>query len=185
MGQLFLVVGNSGSGKDTLIREVQKQFPKDMKPIMVPKRVITRSPSPDTENFESVDEVTFLRLKNEEAFALDWHIYDLYYGVRTEIVRWLQQDYPVVVNVSRNIIEYARERFPGVKVIFIRVPFAIIEKRIQARKRESVDSLNARLDRARKNQELPSADFMVDNSGDLDKACKMMLDYIVSTVNDQ
>lgn len=179
MNHIFLVVGNSGSGKDSLIREVQKRYPSDKITIKVPIRVITRPQSPRTEDFESVDEKTFLKLKNEGAFALDWHIYDMYYGVRKEIIEWADQGHPVLINVSRNIIESARKRYPGIKVIFVRVPFEITEKRLQKRGRERGDALNNRLERARKNQELHSADFVVENSGDLADAVNTILDYIL------
>ena len=181
MNHIFLVVGNSGAGKDTLIREVQKRFPTNKIAVKVPIRVITRPPSPGTEDFESVDEKTFLKLKNEGAFALDWHIYDMYYGVRKEIIEWSNQGHPVLINVSRNIIEPARKRYPGIKVIFVRVPFEITEKRLQKRGRERGEALNIRLERARKNQDPASADYVVDNSGDLAEASKTMLEYILKT----
>jgi ribose 1,5-bisphosphokinase PhnN len=41
-GQLFLIVGNSGSGKDTLLKEVLRQWPASAKPIRTPQRYITR-----------------------------------------------------------------------------------------------------------------------------------------------
>ena len=181
MNHLFLVVGNSGSGKDSLIREVQKRYPSNKIAVKVPIRVITRPQSPRTEDFESVDKKTFLKLKNNGAFALDWQIYDMYYGVRTEIIEWADQGHPVLINVSRNIIDSARKRYPKIKVIFVRVPFDITEKRLQKRGRERGDALNSRLERARTNQDLPSADYVVDNSGDLAEAGKTMLEYILKT----
>lgn len=180
MGKLFLIVGNSGSGKDSLISEVQKHFPNNLKAIKVPKRVITRPPSPDTEDFESIDEKEFLELKEQGEFVLEWHIYELYYGVRKEILNWLNEGHPVLINVSRNIVEYARERFPGMKLIFVRVPYEITAARIKDRGRENDELLKRRLKRAKDNQEYPDADFVVDNSGELEEAGKKMLEYILS-----
>ncbi|MHA1839677.1 MAG: hypothetical protein ACTSYO_06955 [Candidatus Ranarchaeia archaeon] len=182
MSHLFLVVGNSGSGKDSLITEVKKKYPKGLKPLKTPIRVITRPPSPDTEDFESVSVDMFLKLKRQGAFALDWHIYGLYYGVRKEILEWLKSGHPVLVNVSRKIIDETRKKIPGTKVIFVKVPFEVTEERIRQRGRETSQALKARLERAKKNQELPSADFTVDNTGDLEEAANKMLAYIVDTV---
>ena len=43
--------------------------------------------------------------------------------------------------------------------------------------------MQARLERVRKNQTYPSADYTVDNSGDLKIAAKSMLNYILSAVS--
>ena len=179
MAKLFLIVGNSGSGKDSLIKEVQDNFPEHLKEIKVPKRVITRPPSPETEKYESIDEKTFLKLKKEGAFALDWHIYNLYYGVRENINDWLRKGYSVLINVSRKIISDARKKYPDMKVIFVKVPFEVTEKRIRERGRENEEYMRMRLERARKNQNFPDADFVIDNSGSLQQAGKKLLEYVI------
>ncbi|MHA1268984.1 MAG: phosphonate metabolism protein/1,5-bisphosphokinase (PRPP-forming) PhnN [Candidatus Helarchaeota archaeon] len=180
MSNLFLIVGNSGSGKDSLIKEVQKHFPKHLKEIKVPIRVITRPPSPETENFESIDVDSFIKLKKNGEFALDWHIYGLYYGIRKIINDWLSSGHSVLINVSRKIIPTARSKYPNVKIIFVKVPFEITEKRIRERARENEEIIQMRLERAKQNQDLPSADFVLDNSGDLESAGNALLNYILS-----
>ncbi len=51
MSKVFLIIGNSGAGKDTVIDEVLRRFPSHYKKLKVPKRVITRKSS-DSEKFE-------------------------------------------------------------------------------------------------------------------------------------
>jgi ribose 1,5-bisphosphokinase len=155
-----------------------------MKEIKIPVRVITRPPSPETEDYESVDDETFLKWKEEGKFALTWFIYGFHYGIRTQILDWLKLGHPVIINVSRKIIGRARKQFENLKVIFVHVPFEITATRIKDRGREDEEAMQARLERARKNQNLPSADFVVDNSGDLKIAAKTMLDYILSEIKE-
>jgi ribose 1,5-bisphosphokinase len=182
MSKLFFIVGNSGSGKDSLVQEVIRLYPENHKEIKIPIRVITRPPSPETEDYESVNEKTFLQWEKEGKFALTWYIYGLYYGVRNDILEWMKQGHPVIINVSRLIIESSRKRFPNLRVVFVQVPFEITAARIRERGREEKEAMQARLDRARKNQTLPDADFVVDNSGDLEIAAKLLLEYILSEV---
>lgn len=182
MSKLFFVVGNSGSGKDSLIQFVIDNYPKELKSIKIPIRVVTRPPSPETEDYESVDEETFLKWEKEGEFALTWHIYELHYGIRKEIYDWMNEGHPVIINVSRKILESARKQFKNLKVIFVYVPFEISAVRIKDRGREDEEAMQARLERAKQNQILPSADFTVDNSGNLDIAAKTMLNYILSEV---
>ena len=52
-GRLFLIVGNSGSGKDSLLAEVLTRWPISEKPIRIPQRYITR-PAHDSEQYISV-----------------------------------------------------------------------------------------------------------------------------------
>lgn len=184
MTKLFLIVGNSGSGKDSLIQAVKNKFSIQNKEIKVPIRVITRPISPDTEDFESVSEDAFNKLKAQRAFALDWYIYGLYYGVRKNIEEWIAQGHPVLINVSRSILNDAKKKYPDLKIIFVKVTFEITANRIKERGREDTEAMKKRLERARKNQNLASADYVVDNSGDLEEAAKKMLEYIISEIND-
>ncbi len=178
-GILYLLIGNSGSGKDSLINWVLEHWPSSELAPIVPTRFITRPPSPETEEFKSISESKFKELSKVGAFSLHWKSYDIYYGIRTEIEEILTQGRSVLVNVSRQIVTEARTQFPNVCVIFVEVPFLITESRIRARGREHGEDLEERLKRARQNQDFPSADFVIDNSGDLDAAGRQLLNILL------
>ena len=121
-------------------------------------------------------------MEQQGKFALKWEIYGLNYGVPSEIDEWLEKGHPVIVNVSRMIIDEAREIYDNLKVIFIEVPLEITIKRIKERGRESGQLLHERMRRAEKNQKFPGADFVVDNSRELDNAINEFLKYLIMNV---
>ncbi len=180
LGTLFLIVGNSGSGKDSIISGVIKEYPSNLKQVYAPKRYITRPPS----EFESSISVTIKEFKDLEEkgeFALSWHIYELDYGIPKDIEKFLKKGHHVIVNVSRTVIEVARKKYNNTKVVFIEVPFEITLQRIRDRKRENKELLNMRIERARQNLKFPKADFTIDNSRELDDAISQLLVYIKKT----
>ena len=181
-GTLFLVIGNSGSGKDSIISGAIKKYPTDLKEIYLTKRCITRPPSEFDDNY-TITEEKFKEMDTQGKFALKWHIYHLDYGVPIEIDDWLKNGHPVIVNVSRTIVDEARELYDNLKVVFIEVPFEITMQRVKNRGREKGELLDERLERAKKNQTFPGADFIVDNSGDLEVAINQFLNYIISINN--
>lgn len=183
-GQLFLIVGNSGSGKDALLKEVLKRWPASARPVRVPQRYITR-PAHDSEPFYSVTPDEFAALKRRGKFCLTWHVYDADYGVPAAILDRLAEGSSVIVNVSRDIIPQARQLVGNLKVIFVAVPLEITLQRISARKRESEDDPGfvQRMARAKANQTLAEADFVVDNSVPLDEAAEKLLEYMLSCTN--
>ncbi|KKK42077.1 hypothetical protein LCGC14_0882970 [marine sediment metagenome] len=180
-GFIFLLVGNSGSGKDSIISGVMSKYPSSLKKLYSPKRYITRPPSEFEENISLIHE-EFKDMQKKGSFALEWHIYGLNYGVSVEIEEWLKNGHPVIINVSRIIVEKAREKYKNIRVIFVEVPLDITIKRLKNRKRETDELLKERIDRARKNQKFPEADFIVDNSGDLDFAINQCLNYLESVI---
>jgi ribose 1,5-bisphosphokinase len=180
-GQLFLIVGNSGSGKDSLLREVLARWPMSAKPIRVPRRYITRS-AHGSEQYVPVTTDEFEDLKLKNTFWLTWHVYGTDYGVPAIVLEWLNRGQHIAVNVSREIIPWARRRVPGLKVIFVSVPLEITLERIRSRRREAENdpSFQQRLRRAKENQTLDGADFIVDNSGPLDRSAEKLLEYLLS-----
>lgn len=178
-GTLFLLIGNSGSGKDSLIQWVLNAWPPKKTPPHIPIRIITRPPSPETEGFESISEEKFHQMAEEDAFSLQWKSYGNYYGVTKEIESELAKGRSVLVNVSRQIVEETRTRFPKVKIIFVQVPLPISEARVRSRGREEGGDLEERIDRARENPEFSTADYLIDNSGSIDIAGKQLLDILL------
>jgi len=178
-GMLILVVGNSGSGKDSIMRGVIERYPSDLKSLYLTQRYITR-PYSDTEDYIAIKPEDFKKLSLQGEFVLEWHIYGLDYGIPIEIDGWLEKGHPVLVNVSRTIIKKARRMYQNLLVVFIDVPFEITLKRVKERARESGVRLEERIQRARRNQDLPDADFIVDNSGDLEDAINLFLKYLIS-----
>jgi len=176
------MIGNSGAGKDTIIDKVFRRFPSHIKKLQVPKRVITRQGS-DTEKFESVDKETFHKLRESGEFILEWESYENFYGIRREVLDWLDAGHPVLLNVSRNVVQTAREKFPDVRVIFIRVPLDVTADRIIERGRESYKEVLNRVVRAQEHQDYEGADFIVDNVGNLEETSRKVLDYLVASLS--
>jgi ribose 1,5-bisphosphokinase len=179
-GILILVVGNSGSGKDSIIRGVIEKYPQDNK-IRLAQRYITRPPSEFEENIP-ISPNKFKEMEDNNLFALKWSIYGLNYGVPIEIDKWLEEGDIVLVNVSRTIVEETRKIYKNIKVVFVEVPFEISLKRLKDRGRETEQQLNMRIERARKNISFPTADYVIDNSNDLEYAIKQFLEYIQTII---
>ena len=182
-GTLFLVIGNSGSGKDSIMTGAMDKFPPDLKKPFLTKRYITRPPSEFEDNYTITPE-RFKEMEKQGKFALEWHIYHLDYGVPIEIDEWLIKGHPVFVNVSRTVVHEARELYENIKVIFIEVPFEITLERVKDRGREKGELLHERIERAKTHQKFPDADFTVDNSGDLEDAIEQFLNYVVKVIKD-
>ncbi|MBY8991179.1 MAG: phosphonate metabolism protein/1,5-bisphosphokinase (PRPP-forming) PhnN [Candidatus Lokiarchaeota archaeon] len=180
-GTLFLIIGNSGSGKDSIISGVIDKYPSNLKKIHAPKRYITRKPSEFEKNL-TISSESFKEMEEQGKFALSWQIYGLNYGIPIEIEDYLEKGHPVIINVSRTIIKQARNRYKNIKVVFIEVPLEITLQRIKNRKRESEELLKERIERARKNQKFPEADLTIDNSGKLEDAINKFFTYLINFI---
>lgn len=145
-GKLVLVVGPSGAGKDSLLREAALSLTQHRR-IVFPRRTITR---PSTDQAEAHDSLTvdgFLKAQESGEFALSWEAHGLHYGIPATIRDDLGQGRTVAVNVSRAIIARTAERFPNLAVLHVTAPVAVIARRLAARGRETADDITRRIAR--------------------------------------
>ena len=138
---IFAVVGPSGAGKDTLIAGACALRPE----LRLVRRVITRPTDAGGEDFEGVTEAEFLRRRAKGEFALDWQAHGLWYGIPAA---QLDGDGPVLFNGSRAALPAAVALIPGLVVVVVTAPAAVLAARLAARGRESVEDVRARLERA-------------------------------------
>lgn len=143
-GLLVLVVGPSGSGKDTLLAGAAQALARDMRFHFV-RRVVTRTAS--HEDHDVADVHDFLARRDAGEFSLHWEAHGLHYGIPQSIVDDLAQGRIVVANVSRGVLARAAEIFP-ISVLEITAPEAVRSARLAARNRESANDIQARLSRA-------------------------------------
>lgn len=146
-GTLYLVVGPSGAGKDTLLAGARKVLARDPR-YYFPQRLITRSGDAGGEEHVPVTDNQFARLEADGAFALSWSAHGHRYGIPAQIDGALARGIHVVANVSRARVDEARRRFAPVIVVQVTAPPRILAQRIAARGREEADATARRLDRA-------------------------------------
>jgi ribose 1,5-bisphosphokinase len=166
-GVLILVVGPSASGKDTLLDAARQHFHNDGR-LIFGRRVITRSDQ-NGEAHEIVSEVGFARIAAEGGFFLAWDAHGLHYGVSTAVLDALKAGRTVVVNVSRQIIDEARAKWPDTRVISVTANQEVRRERLLGRGRESAADIDERLRRAAAFAQ-PQGEWVtqVDNSGTLE-----------------
>ncbi len=149
-GTLWLVVGPSGSGKDTLIYGAEDLFAKrgvDNAPV-VQRREITRTAGAGGEDSSEVDVATFEERRAAGAYALWWAAHGLFYGVPRSVDDVLGSGRNVILNVSRGVIYTARETLAPMRVLSISVPSDVLRERLAARGRETREDIERRVARA-------------------------------------
>lgn len=183
-GNLVLVVGASGVGKDTLIDAARRRFAADTA-FIFPKRVITRASQADEPHI-AVTEQEFRRLEADGAFFLAWQAHDTSYGIPIRAKRDLEAGRTVVINVSRTAIGPARQLWPRMRVIHVTVGPDILKDRLLARRRESQRAVERRLKRADA-VAVPQEPWVhqVDNSGDVASAVARFIELISNSKNGQ
>jgi len=145
-GKLVLVVGPSGAGKDSLLREAARSLAAD-RHIVFPRRVITRPSHDETEAHDSLTVDEFLAAEAQGRFALSWQAHGLHYGIPVSLVDELKAGHTAAVNVSRAVIAEAAGKFSNVAVLNVTAPADVIAARLARRGREAPADIAARIAR--------------------------------------
>ena len=146
-GTLFLVVGPSGAGKDTLLDGARAALAGD-DGVVFARRVISRPADAGGEEHDPIDTAAFDRAEADGAFMLSWRAHDLRYGIPARYADVLGEGRSVVANVSRSVIDLARSRLQPVRVVQVTAPADLLAGRLAERGREDELAIARRLARA-------------------------------------
>ena len=145
-GTLFLVVGPSGAGKDTLMDGARAAL--DGRPdIVFARRTITRPSDAGGEDHDAVADAEFDARHRSGGFMLDWEAHGLKYGIPAAYADELDAGRNVIANVSRGVIGEAIARYSPAVVLEVSASPDILAARLASRGRESGDDIRARLSR--------------------------------------
>jgi thymidine phosphorylase len=163
-GTLFLVVGPSGAGKDTLMDGARAALAGD-DTVVFARRAITRPADAGGESHEAVTDDEFDARHKAGGFLLDWQAHGLKYGVPADYADDLAAGRNVIANVSRAVIAEAISRFPKVVVLEVTASPEILADRLAGRGRETADEIAARLARDAANIPADAVKTTVVNDG--------------------
>ncbi|KAL0486896.1 guanylate kinase [Acrasis kona] len=145
---IFLVLGPSGVGKDTLM-DGAKVYILESGDYVFIKRVITRPADAGGEEHIPATVEEFEKQKPD--FCLWWGAHGLFYGIPDKAVRdALSNNKKVIVNVSRGAIGDAQDKFGNicpVTTVEINASPNVIRNRLTSRGRESPEEIEERIRR--------------------------------------
>jgi phosphonate metabolism protein PhnN/1,5-bisphosphokinase (PRPP-forming) len=177
-GTLFLVVGPSGAGKDTLLEAARNALATNPDYVF-PVRDITRPADAGGEIHHEVSPNEFAAKRAAGGYALCWNAHGLSYGIDADIVADLSAGRHVVCNVSRGAVEAGRHCFQPLQVVVVTASLATLAQRIAARGRESAEEVEARLVRAGMDAPQGPDVAVISNDGSLDLANAAFLDVLL------
>lgn len=183
MGRLFYLMGASGTGKDSLLNYLREHLPPHAR-VELPRRYITRPANSGGEEHCEITPRQFQRRQTAGDFAMHWRSHGLHYGIDREIDDWLAGGAQVVLNGSRHYLETARQRYPSLQPVLLRVSHPILLQRLILRGREGAQEIEQRLRRAEAlDRELVHHELMVlNNDGPLQEAGEALLDLVMRHV---
>ncbi|TCL01108.1 ribose 1,5-bisphosphokinase [Shimia isoporae] len=158
------VVGPSGVGKDTVMEAMAVADAR----VHLVRRVITRKAGAGGENSIGATDAEFDLLIAEDAFALWWAAHGLRYGVPRKALANDDEKAFVLVNLSRGILDRARQAFPDFMVLSLTADATTLAARLAARGRETAEEIEHRLARAKSARPTGADVVEIANEGDLD-----------------
>ena len=167
MTKVILIVGASGAGKDTLLRNARACF-RSENTLGFVRRYITRPPDNNEDNFY-VDESGFLLLKKSNFFLSTWAAHDKLYVIPIHSLSYVNGYKAMLCSISRTTISDFENRFTDVTTINITARDDVLYDRLLKRGRESKRSIEERLIRAKKPFEAKNL-INFDNSSDLERS---------------
>jgi len=143
---LYVVSAPSGGGKTSLIAALLKRDDR----IHLSVSHTTRQPRPgevDGRNYHFVDEATFLRLVDEDAFLEYAKVFDHWYGTgRRAVEAQLAAGCDVVLDIDWQGARQIRRNFPSCRSIFIVPPsLQVLRERLSGRRQDSKAVIERRM----------------------------------------
>jgi ribose 1,5-bisphosphokinase len=174
-GRLVLVVGPSGAGKDTLLGLARSAFAGNGD-IVFARRSVTREASSFEDNVQ-LSHDAFRQAVTRSEFALHWQAHGHCYGLPRAIDQDIRAGRCVVANVSRTVVETARESYANVTVVSVTAPPEILADRLAARARSSDGKHADRLGRVVDGAAAP-ADVIITNVGSVEDHARELIKVI-------
>ncbi|PZO00852.1 MAG: phosphonate metabolism protein/1,5-bisphosphokinase (PRPP-forming) PhnN [Hyphomicrobiales bacterium] len=173
-GILFVVVGPSGAGKDTLMDGARKALA-DSGRFAFARRLITRPADAGGEDHEAIDESGFAALVAAGGLLVSWNAHGLHYGLRASLRDELASGRHIVANGSRGVLETLAHAVQRLIIINVTASPEILAVRLAARGRETADDIAARL--ARKPPQWPAGieTIAVKNDGTVEEGIEHFL----------
>lgn len=144
-GRLFLVVGPSGVGKDTLLSGARSVLSGDDR-FVFPRRIITRPEGDAAEDHIAVSDDEFASMEQAGAFLVAWRAHGLSYAIKVALADDLAAGRHGVVNVSRKIVGDLATRHQTT-VLSVTADPSTLRARLLARGREDAEDVATRLAR--------------------------------------
>lgn len=176
-GALVVIVGPSGSGKDTLIGWLRDRLAGQPEFLFV-RRTVTRAVDRGSEDHQTLSPAAFEAAAADGQFAVTWEAHGLRYGLPVQVLDHVRQGGIAIANGSRKALPQLRDRFNRLAIVNLNVERAVLASRLAARGRESEADIDDRLDRAGLQPD-PGPDCLsVDNSGPIARAGNVTLALI-------
>ena len=177
IGTLFVVVGPSGSGKDTVLNWLRREL-KAHPDILFARRVVTR---PTDANFEDHDTMTkdaFIAAEQKGAFTVTWEAHDLYYGIPNTVHEHLAAGHTAIVNGSRRALNDFERCFEQLCIVSLKVDREILAARLAGRNRQSDTNLASRLQQSALALRPTDNMITISNNGPVEEAGRAILTLI-------
>lgn len=179
-GTIFVVVGPSGAGKDSVIDHARRQLAGD-KTYSFVKRYITRPREAGGEDHQPVDHAAFSELAAAGKLALHWQAHGLFYGIPAQTLADLEAGRVLIANGSRAALPAFREVYgDALKVVLVTAPKTVLAERLATRGRETADSILQRLERSGELGDETIADLVIVNDKELAEAGNLFTGYVRS-----
>lgn len=179
-GTIFVVVGPSGAGKDSVIDHARRQLAGD-KTYRFVKRFITRPKESGGEDHQPVDHATFSELAAAGKLALHWQAHGLFYGIPAETLDDLDAGCILIANGSRAALPAFRDVYgDALKIVLVTAPKSVLADRLAARGRETTESILQRLERSGELGDQTIADLVIVNDNELAVAGDLFTGYVRS-----
>ncbi len=176
-GRLVVIVGPSGSGKDTLIDWLRRNIAPDHEALFV-QRVITRAAGAGGEDHHAVTVSEFAAMRARSAFAVTWEAHGLSYGIPRSVADHVRTGGLAIVNGSRQALPLIHAVFANTQVVLLTVEPGELARRLGERGRETIDEIRCRLERAKMDIARTGELVEIDNTGPVDVAGQLVLHLI-------
>lgn len=158
-GNLIVVVGPSGVGKDSLLSGARERLAR----VHFMQRVITRAADAGGEQHRSVTEDEFISLRDQGALLFHWDAHGLKYGISVDARNLVLNGHTVVFNGSRQALGEQRLLWPELKIIWVTASVELRARRLAMRGREDEAAIARRL--ATADAQIPRDVIVIENEG--------------------